>query len=352
MNKVETLEQNWVEYIGAEPQPYPRWVGYWVPGKGYPRGIVYTEDGYLDQIHSNQFKGVIASLQGENIVQEGLRSRIFIEVGDECYIHQAHEQMQGICSTLYHRYDAHPTVMYSGNKSFHIHIPFRPLAIKSGSYPVRETIISIIEEGRKMGLIKGGVDWDEGVSDDWRRMGRVPNCPHIKARKEGKLRHAIPVEPYWSLNRIIKESKKMLGGIEFALYENDNYEIRKLLKRHDELLKEIEQMPMPYSRREYSGGGGNTLLDTLLQKAPNFKDGRHRTIIYLLVPLLLEGGYAWEEAWHNIAEFVRRSGENPEKYRRTAEYHWTRRDSNGKPFRPMRLNRFFKAFPGLKEYFK
>lgn len=350
MNKTTYLEQNWIEYIGAEPQPYPRWVGGWVPGMGYPRRLVYSEEGYLDNIYTRQHTGVTASLQGEKSIEGRLKNRIFIEIGDNSYIDKSHTQMQQVCSTLYHRYDAHPTVMYSGNKSFHIHIPFRPVRIKSSSYPVRETIMSIIEEGQSMGLIKGDVDWDVGVSDDWRRMGRVPNCLHIKSRKEGRLHHAIPVEPDWSLNRIIKESKKMLGGIEFALYENANYEIRTLLKKHDKFLKETELSP--YSRREYSVIGGNKVLDTILNNAQKFNDGRHRTIIYLLVPTLLNKGYPWNEAWSNIAEFIRRSGEDPEKYKRITRYHWKRRDSNGEPFKPMGLSKFLKAFPGLKEYFK
>jgi len=366
-------ENAWLEFCN-EPNPFPRALAKWQPAQskmkeGYPRWNVNSEEEYLEGLYRNKDRGMAVSLMGEPCVKAKTRTKVFIELGDSSTLRQAHSTMQSMCRTLDLLFDATPAVLYSANKSFHIHLGIRALELKSTKFkPVKESVEHIINIGKKAGLIEGVVDWDIGLSDDWRRMGRPPYTLHPKSLlKYERPRYVTPVEPKWTLHKILQESRRVAGGAEFRITESGNSEIRRLLKDTDRVLLGIEEAERDISNKNFditniqfatSGRQGDitnryrALVKKLLDNANRIIDGQHRILWHLLIPALQCGGFSWNRAWKITEAFLLRSGVEPRNYEKEALYWWNRKNEEGKPFIPMSKREFLERYPNLNEVLK
>ena len=364
---MQLLEDAWLEFC-REPEPYPRWLAKWRPAQsnmkaGYPRWQVYSEESYLEGLYENKDRGMATSIMGEPCVKSKTRTEVFVEIGDNSALRQAHTMMQGLCRTLDLLFDANPAVIFSGNKSFHIHLAIRPLELKSSRYkPVKESVEHITNIGIKARLVEEGIDWDIGLSDDWRRIVRPPYTLHPKSiLKYESPRYVIPIEPKWELHRILQEARNPSGGTEFRLSETDNSRIRRLLKDTDRALCEIEHISSieadtnsvvfdtPNIDRHTTNKEGyiSNMLRRLLKNAPQVRDGQHRVLLWLLIPALRYSNYSFGRAWKLIEAFLFKSGENPSNFYREAVYYWNRKDEKGVPFAPMSKREFLERYPDL-----
>jgi hypothetical protein len=383
----ETLYNAAIEFIGSEPSPFPRQISHWRPTTtlyneekdktirlkaGFSQRSVSSEEQYLTEIYDNKDRGVAGALLGDTMKEVKMRTRLFLEIGDNSPIHMAHKQMQELDQTLATLYNAKPTWLYSANKSFWAHIPFRALKINTTRYfPLRECIRHIVQCGMDIGIISGKTVYDEeiqkeikvpnmdidyGICDDWGRVARMPYTMHFGSVLYNAPRMVVPINPKWSLHTILQEAKDCHFREDFILHEGENHAIRELIKQTDKALTTLEE-----SNKERFKQDGSTLynirkgryaeeIEHIIQCAPKMGDSWSRVIYHLLVPYLQWSSYEEDEAREVVKKCVTLAGEDFYDWEAQFEYDWNRLDENEKPFAPMKLVNFLDLYPELRRY--
>jgi len=269
----------------------------------------------------------------------------------------AHEQMQQLDRTLDVLYNAKPSWLYSANKSFWAHIPFRALKVNTTRYfPLRECIRHIVQCGIDIGTIKGELDIDFGICDDWGRVARLPYTTHFGSVLYNAPRMVVPINPKWSLHQILQEAKDCHFREDFILHEGENHPIRELIKQTDKALFTLEE-----TNKERFKQNGSTLykvrkgkhakeIDYIVQCAPRMGDSWSRVIYHLLVPYLQWSMYTEDEAREVVKKCVTLAGEDFYDWEAQFEYDWNRLDDNNRPFVPMKMVDFLDLYPELRRF--
>lgn len=372
----ETLYNAAIEFIAGEPNPFPRDIAHWRPattfyhkGKqkvmklkpGFQRAIppVGDEGQYLTEVFNNKDIGVAVALLGFPIRENRMRTRLYFEIGDDIPIHLAYRQMRELDRTLTTLYNAVPTWLYSANKSFWVHVPFRALKIDTTRYYImRECIKHIVQCGQDIGLISGNPNIDWGILDDWGRLGRPPYCTHFGTVLYNAPGMVVPINPKWSLHQIIRESKDCKYLEDFVMHEGENYAIRELVKQTDCALYNMEQNPENHV--QHKGGALYNVrkgkfkreIDHIIQCAPKLRDGRERIMFHLLLPYLHWSDYTEEEGKKVAEAFITASGEDFADYEYQFVYDWGRVAEGGRYYAPMKLENFMEKYPELKRCLK
>ncbi|MEE9118301.1 MAG: hypothetical protein V3U02_06890 [Calditrichia bacterium] len=367
----DTLYNAAIEFIGGEKNPYPRDIAHWRPattfyhkGKekvmklkpGFQRKVppVENEDQYIAEVSENADIGVAGALLGFPMKTDRMRTRLFLEIGDNLPIHLAHGQMQEFDRTLTTLYNAVPAWLYSANKSFWVHIPFRALKIKTTRYYLmRECIKHIVQCGRDIGLVSGDPDIDWGLLDDWGRLARLPYTTHFGTVLYNAPGMVVPINPKWSLHQIMQESKDCQYREDFVMHEGENYAIRELVKQTDCALYNLEQSGVNIIQSAKGAlnvrpGKFKKEIDHIIQCAPRLGENWSRVIYHLLVPYLRWSNYTEQEGADVVKTCVNRAGEDFADWEYQFEYDWNRDAEGGKAYAPMKLENFMERYPELR----
>jgi len=363
----EEMVEAWIEYLGGEPVPFPREVGtYYVPENEpilagwYPRQTVEDEDDYLGYLGRKWLKDTVVAANSMPHFEAREVSRLKGEVGDSSYLHVAYLHARTIAAGLA-KLGIYAQWIFTGGRSFHVHIPFRTYKLKTTRYNVPIIVFkSLIGDVKKIMRWRGEFDIDWKVVGDFRRLMRPPYVLKMKTLIKRRQRmFSVPVDLCeQTLIDVERASRRCSLDYDFRLREADNYHIRSMVKSTDRLLHkcetEVGRMIESYEppKKKLRDKKYKELIRTVLTVAPRVRDGRHRILYHLLVPALRWDGYTLEEALSVAQKFLEGTGASFELYKHMVEYWFLREDGNGNPFKPMRLSRFLQEYPELSYIFK
>ncbi len=361
MQSINDVEESWIEFLGSESVRFPRDMGKYRPSEDdflvgdYPRQKVYDEDGYLNFLSNSRFEGAVAATLSDPYIEQGIVSRLKAEIGDNSYIHVAHYQAKLLSKGLTELYGISQAWIFTGHRSFHLHIPIRPYQLKTKEYNVPLIVFNdIIKRIQREYNVNFDIDWK--VVKDFKRMLRVPYSLYVKLIVKRVKRYSIPVCPYkQKLLDILRYSELCESPVEFILEDGQNHVVRQMIKDTDAILyeqeKEIGRLRSDYTPRRLNGEY-RRLISFLLENAPFIRDGRHRILYHLLVPALRCSGYSLENALRLCEKFIETSGKPFGLYKPLVEYWFFRVSEEGAPYKPMRISTFLADYPELKQYFR
>jgi hypothetical protein len=367
--------------VGNDKPPFPRWVGRWVPprikikdGKeipfpeGYPRFLVDTKEEYFNAVERYKGVGAITSIYSEPMSEKRIINRLFLELGDSVGLHKpgvAHKQMQELSRFIYDSYGEELYILYTTNKSYHLHIGFKPIQIRPTIYNVQMDVVkSLLEDARKGGYLKTKIerfisddgqilesyvpdcDLDWQCISDFRRCSRLPYTGHIGTMRRGMDMLVVPINWRWSLHRIIQESKNPSFSVDDTIPVIDN--IYSLIKDFEKMYYDIEKsIPKRVSAIQKVGKiDFRKRIEWLMEIAPRIKDGWNRISTFVLVPMLRHSGFSTGEGLKVLEQWLIKSGcpHVAKEVYHAERYTWD------KGYLPMKIEKLLEKNPDLEGY--
>jgi len=229
-----------------------------------------------------------------------------------------------------------PRVYYTGNRGFHLYLDFPEVRL---NYP-RETLKRFVEQLTKR---KRFQSLDKSVIGDLARCSRLPYTIHEKTG-----RYCIPL--------CVEDFKLKIEKI-LAFSEGENLRyipvVKKLcslvtpvLKRFEkQIQKEREAAQQPIIL-EYPSHEDDRILQHLMKRAPQIKDGQHRILWALIIPRIIHQS---NKEIHQIAQrFIEYTGERYAEYRAYVEQ--TIKRTRKERWRPWNFTTFLTRYPELSSY--
>lgn len=317
-------------------------------------------------------------------------NKIYMDFDDEEHVHQG--VLLAVRKALKHlrsRFECKGTIMFSGNKGFHLFTHFEALLeldkpsstirgfvrdIQWLGRPPKERTTRCSNCRRKVRMKKTG-RWhcrgcdteggreppvkfiDTSVLGDLSRVSRIPGSIHQKTKML-----CIPIDPSWSLKKVLKQAKK--PTLPFFHHVTPAPRVAKELRRIDSLKEElkvevkrgivdtqISEMAEELARELYPGSElAARALTWFLSHADQIKDGRHRMLHFIIVPHLVQKDSEDKEIHQFCKEFVEKTGKHYEEYRLYVmkSIERTRRDD----WKPWGLQTFIDRYSDLRKYLR
>lgn len=331
------LEDVWIEHLGCDTIRFPRDVA------SPRRKKVGNVDKMIEYVMKRlKKKNLFVSVYSDPSCQMWKFDKIYLDF-DSPDIETALKDVRKVCRYL-NDMDVFPRTYFTGGKGFALYVDFDPMTLYPDDFRL---LVHSLTEKLSLNTL------DLAVVGDKRRVSRLPFTINFGNVKRGKPVHfCAPIDPDWSIHRIIFESKrpkieslnisKTPRNTVLGLFPPD-------IRTH--------KPPVYAVYGTKPNGKGLTPRDQemasqtvawLMTAAPGLKDGRKRVISFLLVPSLITLGYDTRKIRDFCMRFLRESGIPPmhlSDYRSHIESSIRRNATLG--FRPLCAESFFILNPDL-----
>lgn len=355
------LEDEWLTHMGSSPR-FKRDVGF---PQRFP---VETEDKFMQEVwdrlsDSNTYTGVYSYRQ----IKQDRYDTAYIDLdvpldcpddatqherthAFETAIETAFWEVKKIVWYMQEEYQTVPRVYFSGSRGFSVYLDF----------PEQQIDFQAVVAATKNVLNEADVELDyvdHSVFEN-NRISRLPytlNWNNVKRGMEPLF--CLPINPTWDFERVIDEIKT---PEEFLSVErNPSAQFGHFVEEIDE----YENYDNPGSQIDAKSDPGPQpekamqRAATVAQAAPNIKDGRHRTIHFVLVPSLIEAGWEPDDIHDFCREFLKDApGASYHNYREYIEESIDRTlqgpSNKDTPWRSHNLETFIADHPELEPYFE
>lgn len=271
---------------------------------------------------SNFYASVFSEVQ----IKKSIWDKTYVDI-DYKFLNFARKEMLLFNNHMVEYYDCEPRIVFTANKGFGIYIDFPDTEI---DYIKVYTFIERIGQLLELKCL------DLKVTKDFCRVSRVPysiNFNRVVSGRNSML--CVPVNPKWSLSAMLQEAKKCKFRQEIVIEKNK--EIAKVIKR----MVIIE----PKYKKCSVGKIDSDILKRLLHYAKRINDGRHRLLMYIIIPLMIRNENSNKEIHNYCNALITKSGENYGKYIKNVDYHIARNRVSCYP--PKSIERFLSDNPDI-----
>lgn len=321
-------EQAWIDHLGAYQPRYPREVCYHV-SYGMVRHSASNPTEYISTIrnrvnHGDVWVGVQSLPQQDADVWD----KAYIDIDVPEGIPVAYQDKVDLDAKTRERYGLSPRCAFTASKGFAVYLDFPPTELDP--FQVKMYCLQLTKSI--------GIHSDPVVNGDRRRICRLPYTFNYKSLKTGRLRMCVPVDPEWSLGKVLEESIAPIGGVDWSP------------RPCPEIAREIASIPVPRVLEAPIERVAPDALEALLDIAEFINDGRHRTVFKVVMPLCVQAGLGREGAMDYARRFIERSGKSFHNYQKYSEqaYDWCAARPD---IRHMKLERLLDQNPEIAEAF-
>jgi len=282
----DKVEEAWLRILGSSNVKFSRDVAYpW-------RVEVHNPNQYIESIQKRvKTNSVYASIYSYPEIKSRKYGRLFIDIDAEGNLEEGYKTMTSLVKWLRENYDCEPLVLYTGGRGWAIHVYF-PLTRVSGE-SMRRFVLSFPNINQHV---------DTHVVGDVRRIARLPYTLNFNNLNRGEpVRLCVPVNPKWSLQEMLAESKEC--RFKHEVYVEPCKAISLELKKIQESVEDE-----PNGRELPTSNVDDELLGRLLEWAPNIKDGRHRLLTFVVIRNLVWAGWSDDEILEYCRAFIKKTG--------------------------------------------
>ena len=300
---------------------------------GFPKQIpIYRKTEIRPLINEHiQYRSCYSSVYSDWQIENSMYDKVYIDIDCETNLSYAHREMQEITDYSLDYFDYEPRINFTANKGFAIYFDYPETELE---YSKNLHFAMHIEQILKLNYL------DIAVTKDRRRISRLPYTKNFNAIKRN-LPHVlcVPVNPRWSLHRIIEESK-MCKFTQDIVIDPSNI-ILKTIKNVD--IQQIET-EIEYNNKEMN----NIITDeisNLMDNAGIIEDGRHRILCHIFIPHLIGIGKTNEEVHMICKLFIEKSGKSYHGYKGFVNYHISR--NRDRKFRTWTIEELLVEYPDV-----
>ncbi len=207
--EIRDVESEWLAHVKDD---FPRELFTW-------REIVGSDVLFLSRI-KEQFgrRNIFCSVYPTDIREKETVDCLFYDM-DCSDLSDAHREMRTIVRHSMNRLDYEPRIYFSGMKGFHFYFDFEPVKLEANFRSLSAKFLDFLK------VPTNPIDWH--TVGDIQRISRVPFTTHIKS---GRM--CVPIDPAWSLRRILSESKKC--RIEKTVSPTNNKNVRDIFEKFND----------------------------------------------------------------------------------------------------------------------
>src|SRR5439155_1347762 len=198
-------------------------------------------------------------------------------------INLVYDEMRGLVRYFQNRYDYTPRVNFSGSRGFHVWIDFKPVQIDR-YVPVAKSFWGPIVENLKI------LCFDTDITYDKNRQMRIPYTINVKSKK-----FCRPVNPMWTVEQILNPPEVFEHKLGYC--QRIDQELAMLDKVEQKAIEGTTTLEMiPKDKKEKKYAQYVDEMSKMFHIAPQYANGRHRTLWCIIVPRLAfiysDGNYA------------------------------------------------------------